>query len=104
MRTKENSNVRSESKNARIILNSGSEGRTRNKPEFSRSQSAPKSAPNRSNERVDQSRRSSAPSMKQSGRTNESRSKNAVRSSSKNVRSSESKKAETKKESNERRR
>lgn len=115
VRTRENSNVRSESKNARVIQNSGSEGRTRNKPEFSRSQSAPKSAPNRSNDRIDQSRRSSAPAMKQSGRssspsvkqsgkTSESRSKSAVKSTSRSTKSSESRKADKNKDATERRR
>lgn len=115
VRTKENSNVRSESKNSRVIMNSGSEGRTRNKPEVSRSQSAPKSAPNRSNERIDQSRRSSAPSMKQSGRSSspsvkqsgrssENKSRSSEKSTSRSAKNSDSKKANTKKESTERRR
>lgn len=104
IRTRENSNVRSNTNDVKVRQNSGSRERSNDKPSVFKSQSTPKSAPNRSNERIDQSRRSSAPAAKPAIRSNENKSKSAVKSASRSTKSAESRKADKKKDATERRR
>ncbi|MDP2337552.1 MAG: hypothetical protein Q8N05_14130 [Bacteroidota bacterium] len=100
IRTRENSNVRSNSNNVRIQPNSESGNRTNSRPSVSRSQSTSKPVSVRTQNRVEPSRKSSVSTEKSATRSTRERSNNQVRSNSKNEKKSDS----VKKESRERRR
>lgn len=99
IRTRENSPVKPSSNKARIQQNQDSRERPTGRPAVSKSQSTNKQAPGRTSNRVEPSRKSKAPTVKSGTRTNQPKSNNAVRSVQKTE-----KKAESKKESTERRR
>jgi hypothetical protein len=102
VRTKEYKS--SNSRDEKVQPSQSSRERSNNRPSVFKSQSAPKAAPNRSNERIDQSRRSKAPVDRPASRVSESKPRSSEKSQAKSVKSSSSKKAETKKESTERKR
>ncbi|MFA5326960.1 MAG: hypothetical protein WC384_04150 [Prolixibacteraceae bacterium] len=103
-RNRENNSVKSNSTNSRVQPNTQPTRRQENKPSVSRNQSTNKPAPNRTQNRIEPTKRSSSPTVKSAPRSNESRSRSVTKPTQKTVKSAPSKKTESKKESTERRR